>query len=409
MAGLTAANRLVQNGHKVIILEARNRIGGRIWTDRSLSVPIDLGASWIHKVDGNPVGDLARRMKIKTALSDRQKIELHDDRGNLINEGVCNQIFSKGKQILKEAREYGWDQRQDLAYKKAIEIITKKHELTKEELNYLQWYISAEEMNEGIEFDKLSARGDDHKEYRGCDVLFPEGFDQILNAFDKKLNIKYNQLVKSITYDKKEVQVKTATNSVIADYCLVTVPLGVLKQGKIDFHPPLPPKKLDTIHRHGFGLMNKIAIQFPEVFWPKEKHFIGYVSKHLGEFPVFVNMAHYTDQPYLLATTGGRFARKLEAYSDAELKDLVQTLFQKMYPGSPQPKAIKFSRWMHDPFSYGSYSYIPEGETGKNADTLAQPVGRLHFAGEATMRHYQGTVHGAYLSGERAAQFILED
>ncbi len=87
----------------------------------------------------------------------------------------------------------------------------------------------------------------------------------------------------------------------------------------------------------------------------------------------------------------------------------MMAVLRKLYGSSiPEPEAALSSRWHIDPFAYGAYSHIPPGVTGRAHDELAKPVGdRLFFAGEATNRTYPATLHGAFLSGERAAQEIL--
>lgn len=409
LSGLSAARTLQKAGHKVIILEARNRIGGRIWTDDSLGSPVDLGASWLHQSSGNPLMSLIEKYKFATKPTDYESMVLFNSEHKTVSQQQQFEIIGHANRVFEKSIEFGKQSSRDLAYQEAIEKVINKNSFSKEGLEMLNWRIAVEELNEGSDFEKLSTWGDHSKHYGGDDLMFPTGLNQLTDKFAEGLSIKLNQVVRSIEYSKKGVTVHTAAQGIDADYCLITVPLGTLKQGKITFSPPLPDKKQKVIRNQGFGLSNKIAIKFPEVFWDKNKDFIGHISKTKGEFPEFINWTKYSRQPILIGSVGGKFARIIETKRDKEILADVTTLFASMYPGSPAPIAVKSSRWKYDPFSYGSMSYIPAGETGEDADILAEPVNRLFFAGEATMRHHLGTIQGAYLSGNRAGDMIARD
>ena len=158
------------------------------------------------------------------------------------------------------------------------------------------------------------------------------------------------------------------------------------------------------------GVLNKVALRFDRPFWPVDHHFIGYMSEKVGEYPQFLNVSKYTQEPVLMAFTGGNFARALESKSDAHIASEIKQVLYKIYGSSvPEPKGVAVARWSTDPFARGSYSHIPVGATGTEYDILAEPLahGRLRFAGEATIRNYPGTVHGAFLSGVREAEHLI--
>ena len=409
LSGISAAKTLQKAGHKVIILEARNRIGGRVWTDDTLGSPVDLGASWLHQSTGNPLMSYVDKFGFATKKTDYDSMVLFNSEHKTVSEKQQLEIINHANRVFEKSIELGKNAKQDIAYQDAIEQVINKDSFSKEGLEMLNWRIAVEELNEGSEFEKLSTWGDHSKHYGGDDIMFPTGLNQLTDKLAEGLSIKLNQVVQSIEYSKKGVTVTTAGQSIDADYCLVTVPLGTLKQGKIRFSPPLPDKKQQVIQKQGFGLINKVAVKFPKVFWDRDKDFIGHISKTKGEFPEFINWTKYSRQPILIGSVGGKFARILETKRDQEVLTELTALFASMYPGSPPPTAIKISRWKYDPFSYGAISYIPAGETGDNADILAEPIDRLFFAGEATMRHHLGTLQGAYLSGNRAGELISRD
>ena len=225
-----------------------------------------------------------------------------------------------------------------------------------------------------------------------------------------------------------------------AEAVIVTVPLGVLKrtpdEGGIRFEPPLPPAHLSAISRLGFGLLNKVALFFPKVFWPHQTDFFGRTArdpKQRGRFFLFFNLHQSSGQPALLALIAGSAAQDLEKLDDDDVAnealDALRTMFGKVRRdgtrlGSahgpmahlprlpallqvPKPKKVIVTRWGDDEYAYGSYSHIQVGASGRDYHTLEQPVNhRLYFAGEHTIEEHPATVVGAHLSGLRAARKV---
>jgi monoamine oxidase len=158
------------------------------------------------------------------------------------------------------------------------------------------------------------------------------------------------------------------------------------------------------------GLLNKLYLRFSEVFWDEDSDWIGYIAAQKGEWSDFFNLYKYTGRPVLLAFNAGEVARRLEAYSDRETVAACMEVLRTIYGDDiPEPDAWQITRWASDPLAGGSYSYRPVGSTSEDHNHLAEPVnGRLFFAGEATSAGLNATVHGAYLSGLRAAGEITD-
>jgi len=182
-----------------------------------------------------------------------------------------------------------------------------------------------------------------------------------------------------------------------------------LKQASIKFEPPLPESKQDAIDRLAMGVLNKVYLKFPAVFWDKDVETISYVGERLGEGCDWLSFTPFTGQPVLMAFHGGEKGFALEDLSDDEIvAGAMQTLRVMFGEDIPEPEGVLITRWGKDPFSFGAYSHIPPFASGDDYDALAEPVDDvLFFAGEATSREYPSTVHGAYLSGVRAAEEIL--
>jgi monoamine oxidase len=158
------------------------------------------------------------------------------------------------------------------------------------------------------------------------------------------------------------------------------------------------------------GLLNKTYLRFAEAFWPEEPEWLGYIPTRKGEWAEWLNIYAYTGQPILVGFNAGRYGRQIEHLADAEIVSAAMKTLRTLYGAEiPDPEAWLITRWASDPFAWGSYSYLPPGATPAVRATLAEPVAeRLFFAGEATAQDYPATVHGALLSGRRAAQQIID-
>jgi monoamine oxidase len=158
----------------------------------------------------------------------------------------------------------------------------------------------------------------------------------------------------------------------------------------------------------GFGLVNRVVLRFPSVFWPRETQFLGYASQTHGEFPAALDASRFVPAPVLVAFISGAFARRNEALPDAQVVSALMRVLRTMFGANvPDPTGHLVTRWASDPFARGVYPFPRVGARGDDHEILARPVGRLLFAGEATHPLHNGFVHGAYLTGLREAQRIL--
>lgn len=415
IAGITAAKKLQTQGYRVIILEGRDLIGGRIWTDNSLGVPLDLGAAWIHTVDGNPITPLVKQFGIQTAISDLKSQWsykgvnqlLSDDDEMLINKAF--QLFMDRVNKLKN--ETPSLQRITLA-DIATQII-ESEEITGITLKGFRATLSsAIESEVGDNLDNLGLKGfDEDSKFGGEDVVFPKGYTQLVQALSTDLDIRTKHFVQQISYDDTGVQVTTDRGVFNGSRVIVTVPLGVLKRGSIKFSPELPEKKLAAIEKLGMGALNKLVLKFPKQFWSSEPHTLAYINGNIPDrYVEFYNWQKYIQQPILVALVSGNFSRSLSQMSKSEVTQNIMSDLQAMFGKDILlPTSTLLTQWHNDPFAYGSYSTFSINGNIQDCDRLAEPIGdRLFFAGEATYGKYIGTVHGALLSGEREANRIAK-
>lgn len=412
IAGLSAARALAEAGYEVIILEARNRLGGRMWTSRAWpEIPVDLGGSWIHGVKGNPLTELARAAKIKTTATDYENAWVYDAQGRLLKDDEAEEIDEWGEEVLEEIEEAVDQAEEDYPLAEAIAEVVDLEALTETERQQLDFYLNTVvEQEWAAEVSELSALNfDDGAWFEGGDVLFPDGYDQIIHYLAQGLTIHLEHVVSKIAYNSQGIILTTNQGEFRANRAIITLPLGVLQRGQIEFTPALPEVKQEAIQGLGSGLLNKLYLRFPRVFWPKGAEFINYIAPKKGEWTEWLNLYYYLGEPVLLGFNAGRYGRAIEALPDEEIVAEAMAVLRTLYGNDiPQPEAWQITRWATDPFALGSYSYNPVGASVENRKSLASPVqDRLFFAGEATSIDHPATVHGAYLSGQREAKRIM--
>lgn len=408
IAGLAAARALTDKGLTVIVLEARERVGGRMWTDSSLGLPLDLGASWIHGMNGNPITKLARQFGVKTmATDDENSVMVHAD-GSEMTDAEWAEIESLFEEIYAEVAEMQEDTDNDMSLQEAFDAVLAGHDLSEDELRGLNYYAYLSTALEyGADPKDLSLwEWDQDEEFGGEEVIFPGGYNQITDGLAKGLDIRLTTVVNTVRYGSDGVEVETSLGSFVADKAVMTFPLGVLKQASVKFEPPLPASKQEAIDRLEMGVLNKVYLKFSEAFWGEDVETISYFGEELGEWCDWLSFVPFTGEPVLMAFHGGDKGFALEELSDDEIvAGAMQTLRLMFGDAIPEPNGVLITRWGKDPYSFGAYSHIPPFASGADYEALAESVDDvLYFAGEATSRQHPSTVHGAYLSGVRAAE-----
>ena len=244
---------------------------------------------------------------------------------------------------------------------------------------------------------------------------FPEGgYRTLVDALADGLDIRTSTPVTAVRGTERGVEVATPSGTLEASHAIVTVPLGVLKAGGIDFDPPLPPVKREAISTIGFGVFEKVALAYDERFWePSPTGTIVVADERPLQWLSFLDLGHWYEYPVLLAVTTGQHARQMLALPEAERVAQVAALAKELGgPNAPDPVASAASSWLTDPFSRGCYSRIErdgdEESTGAAAMALSEPHGRVLFAGEATSVEALALVDGAWLSGIREAKRLLQ-
>jgi monoamine oxidase len=243
----------------------------------------------------------------------------------------------------------------------------------------------------------------------GGDALLPGGYDQVVTAVANGLDVRLGHVVSSIDTAGDRAIVVTSQGNFEGGAVVVTVPLGVLKAGSIQFSPSLSEPKSRAIATLGMGALSKTCLRFESQFWPDDAELIDIVpsASRRGQWVESLSLTGLVDVPALMMFNAGKFARTVETMTDAEVIASASAALTPAFPELSPPTGLLRSTWSVDPFSLGSYSFIGVGASLADRDALAAAEGRRFFAGEACSRDHAGTVHGAYTSGEAAAQALL--
>jgi len=411
MAGIAAARKLQQQGSTVIVLEARTRIGGRVWTDWSWQdVPLDLGASWINGTIGNPLFHLAQRLDLATVTTGYHSSPvIYTSKGEVVPEREQVAIKFRFARIIAALGRKREGIHRDTSLRKVFDLACSHPSFSTSQVLLKHLFHTTIEQEYAAEGADLSLwYWDDPAEYRGADAMLPAGLGQLVERLAEGLDIRRSHVVTRVEYDCDGVKVLTGKAAFNAECAVITLPLGVLKNGSVTFSPGLPQRKLASLQKLRMGVLNKLFLRFPICFWPIDRDWLEYMDQQPPHWAVWFNYFKYTNAPILVGFDIGADRRSLENLPDQEIVATAMNVLHLMFGSTiPTPAAWRMTRWAADPFSFGSYSHTPPGASGLDYDVLAEPIGgRLFFAGEGTHRSHYGTVHGAFLSGERAARQI---
>lgn len=422
VAGLTAAAELVAKGHSVLILEARDRVGGRVWTrhEPELSAPVELGAEFIHGRIAetfellNEVGKAALDTSGPRWTFRRGKLEQRaDDLFSQIQSALEKFTESKAKDVpfeafLADGTRYGLSPDACKLARASVEGFDAADPAR------VSTFSIAEEWGSGGMLDAPQFRP-------------AGGYSSVLNALAgalerKHARIQLHTLVKDVRWSEGSVEIEGEflgqPFSAAASKAIVTLPLGVLQAppdtlGAVRFTPPLKEKR-SALEGLASGPVLKVALRFRSAFWA-ELADGRYESAAFFHAPDFTFPTFWTSRPLraplLNAWVGGPKAARLSERPLEEIvreaTDSVEALFGEA-PKGLELEAAYVHNWMKDPLSRGAYSYVTVGAKDARR-TLAAPVqGTLFFAGEATDPAEGGTVTGALHSGARAAREVLE-
>ena len=409
MAGLAAARQLARAGRRVRLLEARARIGGRVFTSAAWpDLPIDLGASWIHGHRGNPLTALAAEARAPTLATDVDNVAAWWADGRPLSDRELARQAALGE-AFEDAIVEAQDAAPDRPLADVLRAVSERVARTGDDRALLaQWANSTVEQEYAGALERLSTSWFDGAEaYPGEDRLFPAGYGALPRHLGAGLDVRLDTPVTRIAWRRDPIEIHTPRGVHTARQLVVALPLGVLQSGGVVFDPPLPPSRREALHEGlAMGLLNKVALRFDRPFWPVDRDWLQVVDAAPGEFAEWVTLHRVTGRPALFGFNAAGAAERIEGLDDAATVDLAMRRLRGVFGrGIPSPVAAQVSRWKADPWARGSYSCVPTGSLPSQRRALGEPLDdRVMFAGEHCHPTHPATVHGAYLSGVEAAR-----
>lgn len=404
VSGLAAARGLQQGGHDVVVLEGRGRIGGRTWTVDLAGAPADLGGSWIHGPFGSPLADVVAEAGLtwhNDGIWGGATRIVVDGEGALDGPDTATAIAAR---FDFDAGEALAALEGDPSYGDGITWFLGDRGFGARQRMLVEYGLRCGDagLNTAGPADRISLSGNaSYVDLPGGNVALRGGYRKLVDFLAAGLDIRVDQVVTEIAHGDDGVVVATADDVHTGDQVVVTLPLGVLQAGSVTFDPPIPNIER-RVGRLAMGNLEKVVLRFSERFWPDNVHRMSLVSEH-RRFTDWVDITAHSDLATLVAFHNPTIAD----YADDRIPQSLDVL-RTMFPDAPDPIAAEVTDWTNDPFARGSYSYVPVGGSSDDMRALGgRQTPRVVLAGEHTVAEYFGTVHGAYLSGRRAADAII--
>jgi monoamine oxidase len=423
ISGLVVAENLAAQQLNILILEAKNRIGGRIHPAQNASgYPFELGAMVLDNPgttnEASPLLHHLQRLNIKTAPLDSDNADMAGTNIFTLKKSLTK-YFDAANMRVKEAKEAKEASKQTLPSLADV-LMYKRDHLPKEGT---QEFMARQMINAMIEHHTGATPA--HVSLQ--ELLVPTELDNrplfVVGGYQRlvedliqraqtspnnnKVALRLNTAVKEVHYSTKDRTARVVTQQgkeYFAKSVVCAVPLGVLKKETLKFFPALSSEKQRAIQHMGVGYHNKIFLEFEKPFWPEEVHFIFPGSHLINEWPEYINLFHFSNRKTvtLVANYYGQ-AGHFKDIPDDHLVKMALMPLTKLYGKKVSPlKSALITRWDVDQYAYGSYSYFGSHSNANTLDDIATPEGCLYFAGEHTVSDHS-TVSGAYKSGLRAA------
>lgn len=392
MAGLAAAQALKDRGIDAVVLEAKDRIGGRMWTEsESVGAPFDRGAAWLHNAPNNPLMPITEKLGF-TTVADTAPSKAFDGVGD--PDALAAHFDTRVERIDRALSQAPFD----VAASRVVDLDDPWDAIAADTFAHL---------SHGVDLTDMSTRDYQTIFPEHGDRYVREGFGRVVGAFGHGARVRLDTPVQTVQWSDDGVKVSAGGKTYCADKVLFTASVGVLAKGHIAFDPPLPPWKADAIDQIAMGRFEKIALRF------NKNVFAGTApGAHVRNRSADGKAMEFVVRPFgdnvAVGFVGGSFADELlgkgedaaVAYALGRLRAMYGAAVDDAFAGAT------VTNWSSDPHTEGSFSAArPGGQRARKA--LRAPVGdTVHFAGEATHEQWAQCVPGAYLTGRDAADDI---
>ena len=274
VSGLTAARLLTRAGRRVVVLEARERVGGRVWTDRTGGEATDLGASWIHGIEGSPVAAAARAFGMRTReftvggyQPDSRPIAYYGPDGARLTDAEAKAFAADVHTVDAALLGTVAASAPDASYRDAAEAALALQDWDEERTQRVREYLEhRSEEQYGSWIEDLAAHGLDDDAIDGDEVVFPDGYDRLPIGLAAGLDVRLGHVVSSVRWTAGGVAVLTGRGEFAADTAVVTVPVGVLRSADFVIDPPLPEPIAGALGRLRMNAFEKVFLRFPTRF-----------------------------------------------------------------------------------------------------------------------------------------------
>ncbi|TDP91479.1 monoamine oxidase [Leucobacter luti] len=417
VSGLAAARALTAAGQRVVVLEARDRIGGRLHSEREQGRVTDLGASWIHGITDSPVHQVTLAFGMRDVeftmgsfqAGGRPVAYYGPDAQRLSDEAAAA--------FIADIAEFDTHLAQTVAqiapnssYEDAVEVTLTRLAWAAGRADRVREYLRHRtEEQYGVWISELDAHGLDDDETDGEEVVFPDGYDRLAFGLAAGLDIRLATPVSRVEWGSGGATVTAGQRTFAGARTVVTVPVGVLKSSEFVITPPLPEPVAGALERLEMNAFEKVFLRFPSRFWEDGVSAVRRQGDAGAWWHSWYDLTALHGEPTLLTFAAGPCAREIREWDDARVVDSVLTALREIYGDAvPDPIAAHLTHWQDDPWSRGSYAYMTVGSVPADHELLATPIGDvLHLAGEATWQEDPATITAALCSGHRAAERIL--
>jgi polyamine oxidase len=419
IAGLTVANALRHADVDCVVLEARERIGGRLHTVDVGGSLVDLGGSWIHSPVGNPMSAFADQVGVArrtanplTELAGYDRAEARRLSPAEVHESLQMVYDAFPRAVDRLLVQLG----PAASVAEAIDIFVAEAELPVAAAKRARQALRAVIEGESADLtERQSLRWMWNEIEYGGDFfgdVAAGGYRRLVEAMATGVDVRLGVEVSDVVVAPDGVQLLGTDGSVEdGSHVVVTVPLGVLKGGAPRFTPALPPDRVAAIQRLGFGYLEKVVLRFDEPFWRAAG------LPHLMVFPtdpdlatvwVFGHDAFDAGPALVFFAFHSSAERLLDLSTDQAAQWAIDMLADALGGPCPAPSAVAVTSWGRDLYAHGAYTHIPPGASPSDADLLGDPIGgRLLFAGEHTQSARLAYADGALTSGVREAKRLL--
>ncbi len=418
VSGLTAARLLTRAGRRVVVLEARDRVGGRIVTDRRYGLATDLGASWVHGITESPVAAAAEAFGMRMVeftvggyQPDSRPIAYYGPDGERLSDAAAQSFIDDIHTVDASLLGVVASSERDASYRDVTDVAIRAQGWTDERAQRVREYLEhRSEEQYGAWIEDLAAHGLDDDSIDGDEVVFPDGYDRLPSHLAEGLDVRLTHSVSRVDWSAEGVSVTTDFGTFSADNAVVTVPVGVLQAHDFVIEPPIPEPVAGALSRLTMNAFEKVFLRFATKFWDEGVYAIRQQGPESRWWHSWYDLTALHDTPTLLTFAAGPAAVETRDWSEEEIVDSVLAQLRRLYGDRVEkPTHVHITDWLDDPYSHGSYAYMTVGSTTADHDMLATPVGGvLHIAGEATWTDDPATVTAALYSGHRAAATILQ-